>query len=91
MNTEKSIESNFKVLRKLYTICFTICFLVVNFIFQIKLSPSPLVNVVLLLITIFITRRLFIPISLKLCLLVPNKLEDEHRSKVKLKFLLKNR
>ena len=91
MNTEKSIESNFKVLRKLYIICFIICFLVVNFIFQIKLSPSPLVNVVLLLITIFITRRLFIPISLKLCLLVPNKLEDEYRSKVKLKFLLKNR
>ncbi len=89
MNTEKSIEGNFKELKKQYTICFTICFLVVNFIFQITLPHSPLLNVVLMLITIFIIHLLFAPISLKVaCLLVPNKLVDDYRSTYKLHYLV---
>jgi hypothetical protein len=89
MNTEKSIEGNLKELRKQCYICFTICFLMVNFIFQITLSLSPLLNVVLMLIIIFIFHRLFVSISLKaVCLLVPNKLVDDYRSTVKLHYLV---
>lgn len=88
MNTEKSIERNLKELRKLYTICFIICFLVANFIFQITLLPA-LLNVVVILITIFIIHHLFVPISHKVaCLLVPNKLVDDYRSSIKLHYLV---
>lgn len=65
MNTEKSIEGNFKELRKQYIICFTICFLMINFIFQITLSLSPLLNVALILITSFTSICLFVLISRK--------------------------
>jgi hypothetical protein len=79
MNPEKSIEGNFKELIKLYSICFTIYFLVIDFIFQITNSLSLLSNVVLLLI----------PISLKVaCLSVPNKLGDNHPNTYKLKYLV---
>lgn len=83
MNTEKSIEGNFKELRKLYTFCFTICFLMVNFIIQIKLLLSPLQDVILMLITLLIIHLLFVSISLKVaCLLVPNKLVDDYHSTI---------
>jgi phosphoglycerol transferase MdoB-like AlkP superfamily enzyme len=89
MNTEKLIKVNLKELRKQYIICFTICFLVVNFIFQITLSLSPLLNAVLLLITIFIIHRLFVLISLKDAYsLVPNKLADDYSGTVKLRDLI---
>jgi tryptophan-rich sensory protein len=88
MNTEKSIERNLKELRKLYTICFIICFLVANFIFQITLPPA-LLNILVMLITIFIIHHLFVPISHKVaCLLVPNKLVDDYRSKYKSDYLV---
>jgi tryptophan-rich sensory protein len=89
MNTEKSIERNPKELRKLYTICFIICFLLANFIFQITLPLPALLNVVVMLITIFIIHHLFVPISHKVaCLLVPNKLVDDYRSSDKLHYLV---
>jgi hypothetical protein len=78
MNTEKSIEGNFKELIKLYTICFTIYFLAINFIFQITNSLSLLLNVVLVLI----------PITLIVARLsVPNKLADNYPDTCKLKYL----
>jgi hypothetical protein len=78
MNTEKSIEGNFKELIKLYTICFTIYFLVFNFNFQITNSLSLLLNVVLVLnpITLIVAH-----------LSVPNKLADIYSNTFKLKYL----
>ena len=85
MNTKKSIQSNRKELRKQYTICLIVYLLMVNFIFQITLSFSPLLNLVLILTAIFIIHRLFISIlHTTASLLVPNKLVDYYRSKVKL-------
>jgi hypothetical protein len=79
MNPKKLIEGNFKELIKLYTICFIIYFLLINFIFQITNSLSLLSNVVLLLI----------PISLKVtCLSVPSKLADNYSNTYKLKYLV---
>jgi hypothetical protein len=79
MNPKKLIEDNFKELIKLYIICLTIYFLVINFIFQITNSLSLLSNVVLLLI----------PISLKVaCLSVPNKLANNYSNTYKLKCLV---
>lgn len=79
MNPEKSIEGNFKELIKLYTIWFTIYFLVIDFIFQITNSLCLLLNVVLVLI----------PISLKVaCLSIPNKLADNYSNTYKLKYLV---
>lgn len=65
MSTEKSIGGNFKKLVNLYTIGFTIYFLLINFIFQITDSLSLLLNVVFLLIPIsFIVSHLSIPNNL---------------------------
>ena len=85
MNTKKSIQSNRKELRKQHTICLIVYLLMVNFIFQITLSFSPLLNLVMLLPAIFIIHRLFISIlRTNASLLIPNKLVHYYRSNVKL-------
>lgn len=85
MNTKKSIQSNRKELRKQYTICLIVYWLMINFIFQITLSFSPLLNLVILLPAIFIIHHLFVSIlHTTASLLVPNKLVDYYRSNVKL-------
>jgi hypothetical protein len=79
MNTEKSIKGSGNELRKQYTICFTIFFLVINFIFQNTLFHYLLLDVVLILIAISLINLLSIPIILKAAhLLVLNKLVDDH-------------
>ena len=85
MNTKKSIQINRKELIKQHTICLIVYLLMVNFIFQITLSFSPLLNLVMLLPAIFIIHRLSISIlRTNASLLVPNKLVDYYRSNVKL-------
>lgn len=79
MNTEKSIVGNFKELIKLYTICFAIYFLVINFIFQITNSLSLLLNVVFLLIPVTL---IFSRLSVR------NKLADYNCNTCKLKYLV---
>ena len=85
MNTKKSIQSNRKELIKQHIICLIVYLLMVNFIFQITHSFSPLLNLVLMLTAIFIIHRLFISIlRTNASLLVHNKLVHYYRSNVKL-------
>ena len=85
MNTKKSIQSNRKELIKQHTICLIVYLLMVNFIFQITHSFSPLLNLVMLLPSIFIIHRLFVSIfHTAASLLIPNKLVHYYRSNVKL-------
>ena len=82
MDPEKSIERNFKELGKQFIICFTL-FLPFNFIFQKALFIFPLVNFVLLTITILIINFIVVPKVLTLSLVeVPKKLMDDFNNKV---------
>ena len=81
MDPEKSIERNFKELGKQFIFCFTV-FLPFNFILQKALFIFPLVNFVLLTITILIINFVVVPKVLTLSpVKVPQKLMDDFYNK----------